>query len=85
MTDVRELYQAKQAAGKVNRITYDETVQVDRSIQIRSHPMSASPSSERELKCSSTNKSPNHTKSTSIIKNSKFRSNYSSLKNSRTE
>ncbi len=51
MADIRELYQAKQAAGKMKRMTYDETKhrdEVDISTQIRSFPMAASISPERK-------------------------------------
>ncbi|UJR22788.1 hypothetical protein I4U23_025820 [Adineta vaga] len=44
MADIRELYHAKQAAGKLKRVTYDETKhrdEVDTSKQIRSYPMPA--------------------------------------------
>jgi len=45
IADIREIYQAKQAAGKVKRIIYDETKnrdEIDTSTQIRSYPMAAS-------------------------------------------
>jgi hypothetical protein len=66
IADIREIYQAKQAAGKVKRIIYDETKnrdEIDTSTQIRSYPMAASISSpERQI---------NQTSSTSVIKKSK--------------
>jgi hypothetical protein len=75
MSDIREIYQAKQAAGKIKRINYDETKnrdEVDRHSQIRSYPMAASTSPERQLKDSSTNIIVNQTSSTSVIKKSKL-------------
>ncbi len=71
IADIRELYQAKQAAGKIKRITYDETKNRDEvhiSSQIRSYPMAASTSPERQLKDSPTKIT---TISTSVIKKSK--------------
>ena len=53
MADVRELYQAKQAAAKTKRTTFDETKhrdEVNMSNQIRSYPMTASISPERSVK-----------------------------------
>jgi hypothetical protein len=53
IADVRALYQAKQAAAKVKKVNYDETKhrdEVDMSNQIRSYPMAASTSPERQVK-----------------------------------
>jgi hypothetical protein len=52
IADIRALYQAKQAVGKLKRVTYDETKhrdEVDMSNQIRSFPMAASKSPERQI------------------------------------
>ena len=75
IADIRELYQAKQAAGKIKRINYDETKnrdEVETLTQIRSYPMAASTSPERQLKDSPTNITVNQTSSTSVIKKSKL-------------
>lgn len=51
IADVRDLYQAKQAARKLKKVNYDATKhrdEVDMSNQIRSYPMSASISPERK-------------------------------------
>lgn len=53
IADIRELYQAKQAAAKTKRMVFDETKhrdEVDTSTQIRSYPMAASTSPERRVK-----------------------------------
>ncbi|CAF1950881.1 unnamed protein product [Rotaria magnacalcarata] len=66
MADVRELYEAKQAAGKVKRIRYDErkTRDDDTTTSIRSYPLSATKSPTREV-----NNSPlNEIRSQSVIK-----------------
>jgi hypothetical protein len=71
MTDVRELYQAKQAARKIKKINYDETKhrdEVDTSTQIRSYPMVASSLPEKDLPASTP---VNQINSTSVIKKSK--------------
>lgn len=51
ISDLREVYQAKQAAGKVKRVAYDETRDRDQTTisgQIRSYPYGASISPERK-------------------------------------
>ncbi len=73
-TDTRQIYQTKQATEKVKRIVYDETKnrnEVDLPTQIRSYPMSASISRQRQVKDSPTTKAMNSTNSTFIIKKSK--------------
>ncbi|CAF4024656.1 unnamed protein product, partial [Rotaria sp. Silwood1] len=63
MADVRDLYQAKQAAGKTKKMIQDETKnrdQDDTTTSIRSYPLAASTSPPRELKNLSTS-------STSVI------------------
>jgi predicted transcriptional regulator len=74
MADIRQLYQAKQAAGKVKRITYDETKhrdEVDTSSQIRSYPMVESTPSERQLQDSPKSVAMKLTSSTSVTKKSR--------------
>jgi len=70
------LYRAKQAAGKMKRTMYDETKhrdEVDMSNQIRSYPMAASTSPERQIKDSMINQ----TNSASVIKKSNVFDRYS--------
>ena len=71
MADIRDLYQAKQAAGKTKRIIYDETKNRDESNiapHIRAYPMVASNTSEQQPNSSQTNLALNQTSSISIHK-----------------
>ncbi|CAF0959781.1 unnamed protein product [Rotaria sordida] len=70
MADIRELYQAKQAANKVKKTMQDETKnrdQDDTTIPIRSYPLAASTSPPRELKNSPKSLITSQTNSTSVI------------------
>jgi len=65
----------KQATEKVKRIVYDETKnrnEVGLPTQIRSYPISASISRQRQVSDSPTTKAMNSTNSTFIIKKSKY-------------
>jgi hypothetical protein len=73
ISDLREIYQAKQAAGKTKRVAYDETRDRDQTTvsgQIRSYPYGASISPERKEDPSPVVPSPIHVKVTATIKNS---------------
>ena len=55
MADIREIYQAKQAAGKVKRIVYDETKnrnETNSMSHIRAYPLGAPTSPERKAAAS---------------------------------
>ena len=71
IADLREIYQAKQAAGKTKRVAYDETRDRDEtsiSGQIRSYPYGASISPERQSEASPVLPSASQLKLTAKVK-----------------